>query len=171
MGFKVYFYPKSSLLNHSVTERKRHNWRIWQPLIYNQFIAHKGEKKVLLTAVNGSQTVSKLLSFPTSPPEKLFLILTESKRRLWVIKWIMVRWNCRLGWETSLYGFRSNYKGELDRNSSSFHPQPWCSLDEAAVSLDLAPRSTREPRDRAKSLFPCSDCSTQSIFILFLGKV
>lgn len=130
---------------------------------------------MLLRAANGSQTDSKLLSFPTSPPEKLFLIPTESKRRLWVIKWIMVRQNCRLGWETSPYGFLSNYKGEPDRNSSSFHPQPWCSLDEAAVILDLTPPSTWEPGERegesAKSLFPSSDYFTRSIFIAFLGKV
>lgn len=84
------------------------------------------------------------------PPEKLFLISTESKRRHGVIKWIMVRRNCRLGWETSPYGFLSNYKGEADRNSS-FLSSPasaksgWSSCKPGLnLAIDLRARRERE---------------------------
>lgn len=158
----VLFSPKASLLKKSLSPaEKKHNRRIWQPLIHNQFIAHKEEKErerkkkvsAPCKAANGSQTApleNYYHSLP-HPPEKLFLISTESKRRLGVIKWIMVWRNCRLGWETSPYGFLSNYKGRSRTEiAPSFHPQPRRSLDEAAVSLDLTSPSTWEPGERER---------------------
>lgn len=86
----------------------------------------------------------------------------------------MARQNCRLGWETTSCGFLSNYKGELDRNRVSFHPQPWCSLDEAAVSLDLASRSTCELRDGGQEFISkqfISSALLHPYLCYFLGNV
>lgn len=73
--------------------------------------------------------------------------MTDSKKPLGVIKKIMAWQNC--GWEATSYRFCSNYKEELGRNRSFFYPQPGWSLDEAAVSLDLAQWSPVSQKDWA----------------------